>query len=89
MPNDSFGWDAADRLFVVGNGTSSSARSDAMVILKGRLVSKVQSAKCKKTVPGTYLGLLKAQEHLKRLPKDLTRVSIVGRDSAYYVMQLT
>ena len=34
MPNDSFSWNSADRLFVVGNGTSSSARSDAMVILK-------------------------------------------------------
>lgn len=27
-------WDAADRLFVIGNGTSSSTRSDAMVVLK-------------------------------------------------------
>jgi hypothetical protein len=28
------GWDAADRLFVIGNGTGNSARSDAMVVLK-------------------------------------------------------
>ena len=33
-PASRFGWDAADRLFVVGNGTSNSSRSNAMVILK-------------------------------------------------------
>lgn len=33
-PNNTIGWDAADRLFVVGNGTSGAARSDAMVVLK-------------------------------------------------------
>jgi hypothetical protein len=27
-------WNAADRLFVIGNGTGTSARSDAMVVLK-------------------------------------------------------
>jgi hypothetical protein len=33
-PNDSLNWDADDRLFVVGNGTGSGSRSDAMIILK-------------------------------------------------------
>ncbi|MCP4047304.1 MAG: hypothetical protein GY732_15110, partial [Gammaproteobacteria bacterium] len=33
-PNDTAGWDAADRLFVIGNGTASNALSDAMVVLK-------------------------------------------------------
>jgi len=32
-PNSTTAWDAADRLFVIGNGTSS-AESDAMVVLK-------------------------------------------------------
>ena len=27
-------WNTGDRLFVIGNGTGSSARSDAMVVLK-------------------------------------------------------
>jgi hypothetical protein len=29
-----FNWNGADRLFVIGNGTSTTSRSDAMVILK-------------------------------------------------------
>lgn len=33
-PNSTPGWDAADRLFVLGNGTSAGAKSDAMVVLK-------------------------------------------------------
>ncbi len=33
-PNSTTAWNAADRLLVVGNGTSVSNRSDAMVILK-------------------------------------------------------
>ena len=33
-PLETVFWNPADRLFVVGNGTSTSARSDAMVILK-------------------------------------------------------
>ncbi|MCP4090939.1 MAG: hypothetical protein GY746_14285 [Gammaproteobacteria bacterium] len=33
-PNSTTGWDAADRLFVIGNGTYSNATSDAMVVLK-------------------------------------------------------
>ena len=31
---DPFDWNAADRLFVIGNGTSLNTRSDAMVMLK-------------------------------------------------------
>lgn len=33
-PNSTTGWNASDRLFVVGNGTASTSRSDAMVVLK-------------------------------------------------------
>ncbi|MBI1287156.1 MAG: hypothetical protein GC178_06205 [Flavobacteriales bacterium] len=33
-PNSAGGWDAADRIFSVGNGMDDSNRSDAMVILK-------------------------------------------------------
>ncbi len=33
-PNDTSDWDTGDRLFVVGNGTGTSSRSDAMVIMK-------------------------------------------------------
>lgn len=33
-PNASTAWSVTDRLFVVGNGTSDAARSDALVILK-------------------------------------------------------
>ena len=33
-PNSTTAWDTGDRLFGVGNGTSSSSRSDALVILK-------------------------------------------------------
>ena len=33
-PNDSAAYDAADRLFVIGNGTSNNSRSDAMVVYK-------------------------------------------------------
>ncbi len=33
-PISTTGWDAADRLFVIGNGQTFGARSDAMVILK-------------------------------------------------------
>ena len=33
-PNSTSGWNADDRLFVVGNGLGISSRSDAMVILK-------------------------------------------------------
>lgn len=33
-PNNTLNWDSADRLFVVGNGTSSANRNDALVILK-------------------------------------------------------
>ena len=33
-PNNPTGWDAADRLFVIGNGTASNAKSDAVVVLK-------------------------------------------------------
>lgn len=33
-PNGTTSWDTEDRLFVVGNGTSGSSRSNAMVILK-------------------------------------------------------
>ena len=33
-PNSTTGWDASDRLFVIGNGTSSSAESNALVVLK-------------------------------------------------------
>ncbi len=34
VPADSVGWNAGDRLFVVGNGSSPLARSNALVILK-------------------------------------------------------
>lgn len=37
-PLDVFGWNVADRLFVVGKGTSSSDRSDALVILKNGFI---------------------------------------------------
>ena len=33
-PANTAGWDTTDRLFVLGNGTSPAARSDAMVVLK-------------------------------------------------------
>ena len=33
-PNDSIDFDANDRLFVIGNGTSNSNRSDAMIVYK-------------------------------------------------------
>jgi hypothetical protein len=33
-PLNTSGWDPADRLFTIGNGTSSSSRSDALVVLK-------------------------------------------------------
>ena len=33
-PLNTTGWNAADRLFVIGNGTGSTAKSDAMVVLK-------------------------------------------------------
>ncbi|MBI1288057.1 MAG: hypothetical protein GC178_10835 [Flavobacteriales bacterium] len=33
-PSNSSDWDLADRLFTIGNGTGSSNRSDAMVVLK-------------------------------------------------------
>ncbi len=33
-PNSTTGWSANDRLFVVGNGSSSTTRSDALVVLK-------------------------------------------------------
>ena len=33
-PSSTTGWNTADRLFVVGNGTATGSRSDAMVILK-------------------------------------------------------
>ncbi|MGB0458350.1 MAG: tail fiber domain-containing protein, partial [Chitinophagales bacterium] len=33
-PGNTSGWSTTDRLFVVGNGTNSTSRSDAMVILK-------------------------------------------------------
>ena len=33
-PNSATAWDLTDRLFVIGNGTSSSAKSDALVMLK-------------------------------------------------------
>ncbi|MBL4587095.1 MAG: tail fiber domain-containing protein [Flavobacteriales bacterium] len=33
-PQDATGWNVLDRLFVVGNGTVSSSRSDALVVLK-------------------------------------------------------
>ena len=33
-PSSTSGWSAGDRLFTVGNGTSTSSRSDAIVILK-------------------------------------------------------
>jgi len=33
-PVSNTGWNASDRLFIVGNGTSSIAKSDALVILK-------------------------------------------------------
>ena len=33
-PNSVTGWHSADRLFVIGNGPHSGARSDAMVVLK-------------------------------------------------------
>jgi len=33
-PNSTTTYNAADRLFVIGNGTSTSARSDALVMLK-------------------------------------------------------
>ncbi len=32
--NTTTGWDMADRLFTIGNGTSSSSRSDALTVLK-------------------------------------------------------
>lgn len=34
VPISTTGWNTSDRLFVVGNGTASGSRSDAMVILK-------------------------------------------------------
>jgi hypothetical protein len=34
IPNDQSNWNANDRLFVVGNGTGSDARSNALTILK-------------------------------------------------------
>ncbi len=33
-PASTTGWNAGDRLFVIGNGTSAAARSDALVMLK-------------------------------------------------------
>jgi len=33
-PNSTTSWDSEDRLFVIGNGTSSSDRNDALVMLK-------------------------------------------------------
>jgi hypothetical protein len=33
-PNSTFGWSISDRLFVIGNGTDSGSRSNAMTILK-------------------------------------------------------
>ena len=33
-PNDSTGFDASDRVFVIGNGTSDTNRSDAFIMLK-------------------------------------------------------
>jgi len=33
-PSSQFNWTAADRLLVIGNGTSAASRSDAMIILK-------------------------------------------------------
>jgi hypothetical protein len=43
-PASTAGWNSADRLFVVGNGTSSGARRDAMVILKNGNVGIGNSA---------------------------------------------
>ena len=37
-PNDTAGWDEADRLFTIGNGSGSSDQSDAMVVLKNGYV---------------------------------------------------
>jgi hypothetical protein len=37
-PSNAYGWDAADRLFVVGNGTSDSERSDAVTVYKNAAV---------------------------------------------------
>ena len=34
IPNSTTSWNSSDRLFVIGNGTASSARSDALVLLK-------------------------------------------------------
>tara|TARA_B100000683_G_C12480494_1_gene551194 strand:- start:127 stop:2235 length:2109 start_codon:yes stop_codon:yes gene_type:complete len=33
-PNSNWNWNSSDRLFVIGNGTSSNAKSDAIVVLK-------------------------------------------------------
>ncbi|MDP6909817.1 MAG: tail fiber domain-containing protein, partial [Flavobacteriales bacterium] len=43
-PFSTAGWNAADRLFVIGNGTGSSARSNAMVVLKNGNVGVGTSA---------------------------------------------
>ena len=37
-PSNAYGWDAADRLFVVGNGMNDSERSDAMTVYKNAVV---------------------------------------------------
>jgi hypothetical protein len=34
IPVNKTGWDISDRLFVIGNGTSDTSRSDALVVLK-------------------------------------------------------
>ena len=33
-PNDTSGWNSADRLFVIGNGTGNTTRSNALIIFK-------------------------------------------------------
>lgn len=54
IPASPAGWDVADRLFVVGNGTATGSRSDAMVILKnGNTGMGVSSPSQKLEIGGT------------------------------------
>ncbi|MHC4321982.1 MAG: tail fiber domain-containing protein [Planctomycetota bacterium] len=59
-PNSTTTWDGSDRLFVIGNGTSSSSRSDAFTVLKNG------------TVSGTF-GTYHAPSD-KRLKKDIVTI---------------
>ncbi len=54
VPNAATNWDSEDRLFVIGNGTSPSNRSDAMVMLKnGNMGLGISSPTHKLAIPVT------------------------------------